>query len=362
MGDNIGWFVAKSRQMTDDAAHSTLHLINPLRNPYGGSERRTLETARQLACVAPVSVWCRRDAAPSLREEACARVINPFLLSFPRRGTLVFVGTYFSVGRWISLASPRRVVIIFNTDQPRWLRDNLSRIAHSGCSAEVIYTSRALRTRHGGAGPVLESPIDLERFAFRNPHDAPAQPFTVGRLSRDDSSKHHADDPALYRRLAAAGIRVRLMGATCLAPQLAGTPGIELLPAGAQEPLEFLRTLDAFIYRTADHWYEAFGRVVFEAMGAGVPVVCATRGGYAEHLTHGHTALLCDSTDEMSAAVLALRADPQRAAAMASEARVAAVAVQRNAQRQLVKLLAGRPQGDGEYAHDVFAATQSRGD
>ncbi|MEO6927606.1 MAG: glycosyltransferase, partial [Casimicrobiaceae bacterium] len=232
---------------------------------------------------------------------------------------LVFVGTYFSIGRWIALSAPARVVIIFNTDQPRWLRDNLSRITHSGCSAEVIYTSHALRVRHRGVGPVLESPIDLTRFPFRDPLNAPAQPFTVGRLSRDDASKHHAEDPALYRRLAAAGIRVRLMGATCLASQLADTPGIELLPAGAQSPLAFLRSLNAFIYRTADHWYEAFGRVVFEAMAAGVPVVCGSRGGYAGYLEHGRTALLGKSTADLAAAVLALRADSLLAATLACE-------------------------------------------
>ncbi len=341
---------------------STIHVINPLRNPYGGSERRTIETAQQLRRVAPVTVWCARDAAPRLRDEARARVINPLFASFPRRGTLVFVGTYFSVGRWIALSSPQRVVIIFNTDQPRWLRDNLTRITYSGCSAEVIYTSRALRTRHRGTGPVLESPIDLTRFAFRDRRRDTAAPFTIGRLSRDDASKHHAEDPMLYRRLAAAGIRVRLMGATCLASALAGTPGIELLPAGAEAPLDFLRSLDAFVYRTADHWYEAFGRVVFEAMAAGVPVVCASRGGYAEHLVHGRTAFLCDTTDEIEAAIIALRNDTARATAVAHAARRSVEVVQNHAARKLVKLLAGSPDNAAAYADDVFAATQSRGD
>ncbi|MEO8976550.1 MAG: hypothetical protein ABI552_12450, partial [Casimicrobiaceae bacterium] len=105
--------------MSHTTSDSAIHLVNPLRNVYGGSERRTIETAKQLRGSGPVTVWCARDAAPSLRDEACASVINPFLMSFPRRGTLVFVGTYFSIGRWIALSAPARVVIIFNTDQPR---------------------------------------------------------------------------------------------------------------------------------------------------------------------------------------------------------------------------------------------------
>ena len=283
---------------------AALHLINPLRNPYGGSERRTVETARLLRRAFPVEVWCASDAAASLRREVDARVIDPASDSIPRHGTLVFVGTYFSVGGWIARASPRRVLIMYNTDQPHWLRYNLSRIARSGVSAEVIYTSQALRARHGGVGPVLESPIDLEQFAFRDPRDVAPRPFTVGRHSRDDAAKHHADDPALYRRLAAAGIHVRLMGATCIAQHVAGTPGIEVLPEGTQAPLDFLRTLDAFVYRTSDAWYEAFGRVIFEAMAAGVPVVCGLEGGYAGYLEHGRSALLGNNSGELATAVL----------------------------------------------------------
>lgn len=345
--------------MPTNPADATLHLINPLRNPYGGSERRTIETARLLRRVAPVEVWCARDCAPSLRREAGAQVINPALMSFPRRGTLVFVGTYFSVGRWIALASPKRVVIIFNTDQPHWLRDNLSRISHSGCSADVIYTSSELRARHRGVGPVMESPIDLAQFSFRDPADvAGRRPYTVGRHSRDDPSKHHAEDPALYRRLAAAGIRVRLMGATCLASQLADTPGIELLPEGAAEPIDFLRSLDAFVYRTSDNWYEAFGRVVFEAMAAGVPVACASRGGYAGYLEHGRSALLATSTDELMTSLLALRDDPPMAAGIARAARRAFEAVQRDARRQLIRLLVGEPSPGDAAALERFAMTQ----
>jgi glycosyltransferase involved in cell wall biosynthesis len=348
-------------QTQDDA---TLHLINPLRNPYGGSEQRTLETARLLRRSGPLQVWCAPNAAQELIDKADARALNPLMFAFPRRGTIVFVGTYFSVGRWIGLATPTRVVVIFNTDQPRWLRDNLARITSCGRSAEVIYTSVGLRARHHGAGPVMESPIDLDRFAFRAPLPATLRPFTVGRYSRDDPSKHHADDPALYRRLVAMGIRVRLMGATCLAPQLRGVEGIELLPEGTQTPQAFLASLDAFVYRTADTWYEAFGRVIFEAMAAGVPIVCARRGGYTSYTTHGHSALVTDTTDEIVAALQSLRDDPVQAAAMARIARGVVENVQRNARRQLIALLRGAPSEHSRDVHDVFAATgpSPRGD
>lgn len=321
----------------------TLHLINPLRNRYGGSDRRTIETRQLLSDHCDVNVWCASDASPQLKREAGARVINPLLFRFPRRGTLVFVGAYYSIGRWIGLTSPARVLVIFNTDQPRWLRNNLARIASSGCSAEVIYTSYGLRDRHNGVGPVLESPIDLTNFSFRDPAEARERPFTVGRLSRDHASKHHAEDPALYKRLALAGIRVKLMGATQLAGVLAGTPGIEILPEGAMPPAQFLRGLDAFVYRTSHTWYESFGRVVFEAMAVGVPVVCAPAGGYAQYLIPGRTALLAEDTDKLASAILALRDNPVMAAELARSARAAVEAQQANAQRQSLALLLGDP-------------------
>ncbi|WP_404429369.1 glycosyltransferase [Sutcliffiella horikoshii] len=42
---------------------------------------------------------------------------------------------------------------------------------------------------------------------------------------------------------------------------------------GEIEPKEFLEKLDVFVYYTHPDWIEAFGRVIFEAMAAGVPVI-----------------------------------------------------------------------------------------
>jgi glycosyltransferase involved in cell wall biosynthesis len=353
--------IGHNRSVPRDDHDASLHLINPLRNPCGGSERRTIDMARLLrARHGDVTVWAARDASPGLVAEARAQVINPVLGRFPRHGTMVFVGTYFSVGRWIALASPRRVLVIFNTDQPHWLRDNLARIAASGCSAEVVYTSVGLRTRHRGVGPVLESTIDLTRFAFQDPRDAPSRVFTVGRLSRDDVTKHHAEDPALYRRLAAAGLRVRLMGATCIARELDGVPGIEILPEGAMSAQTFLRGLDAFVYRTSNTWYEAFGRVVFEAMAAGVPVACTAAGGFSHYLTSGANALIAQSTDELAGAVIALRDDAAFAARIARRARDDVEAIQRNADLRLIALMVDdSPRAGHAPAHVGAAAAAS---
>ncbi|WP_424929242.1 FkbM family methyltransferase [Amaricoccus tamworthensis] len=42
---------------------------------------------------------------------------------------------------------------------------------------------------------------------------------------------------------------------------------------GKKDPAEFLRNFDVFVYYTHPDWIESFGRVIFEAMAVGLPVV-----------------------------------------------------------------------------------------
>ena len=131
-----------------------------------------------------------------------------------------------------------------------------------------------------------------------------------GRLSRDVSRKHHPRDPYVYAALAAAGVDVRIMGGTCLRQRVVPELAESLLPAGAVPAADFLRGLDCFYYRTGERILEAFGRVVFEAMACGLPVVCSRRGGYADYITHGVNGFLFDTEDEAIALILRLRDDP----------------------------------------------------
>ena len=131
----------------------------------------------------------------------------------------------------------------------------------------------------------------------------------MGRLSRDIPEKHHPADPALYRCLAESGVRVRVMGAGSLEPAIGQGDGIELMPECSQDPVAFLQSLDCFVYRTADHLTEAFGRVVIEAMACGLPVVCHEHGGYAEVIESGRNGFLFRTNAEALALIQRLRSD-----------------------------------------------------
>ena len=302
-----------------DPVRPRVHLINPLWDPTGGADWRTIDTWRLLRAHADVRVWSEYIPADVFARFPIER-IRPLRLRFPRGGTFVFVGTYFRIGHWTRLAPSERVVIIYNTDQPDRLAKNLRRLQRGGHAVEVVYTSHALKRRHRGRGQVLESPIDTQRF---RPGYAsrPARAFTVGRLSRDIRSKHHEDDPALWRALAQAGHRVRLMGATCLAAEIGDVPNIELLPAGAEDPATFLRSLDCFVYRTSAGWFEAYGRVIAEAMASGLPIVAGHVGGYADHLRDAVNARLVTNTQEAIDRVTELAANADECARLGAAAR-----------------------------------------
>ncbi|MDQ2916194.1 MAG: glycosyltransferase [Pseudomonadota bacterium] len=318
-----------------------VHLVNPLWDASGGSDWRTIDTWRLLRPHADVRMWSEYSPAPAFAHYPVER-LRPWWLRFPRAGTLVFVGIYFRIGHWTRLASFERVVLIYNTDQPDRLAKYVERLERAGHRVDIIYTSRALRRRHRGRGRVLESPIDVQRFRpWRIVR--PARPFTVGRLSRDIRSKHHEDDPRLWRALAQAGCRVRLMGATCLGREIGDVPNIEVLPAGAEDPAAFLRSLDCFVYRTSAQWFEAYGRVVIEAMATGLPIVAGRRGGYTDHLRDRVNAMVIGDSDEAIERVMELRADVVAAMRLGSAARRDAVAL--NAEelpRRTVALLTAR--------------------
>ncbi|MBZ9795966.1 glycosyltransferase family 4 protein [Mesorhizobium sp. ES1-4] len=298
-----------------------IHLFNGFQNPFGGSERETLELYRLLSADSRVRLWATSSrVSEDLRREFPIRRVSPATRNVPDGGTYVFLGAHWRNKVWPYLIPrPRRLIYVFNTFHPKIiaLTTRMPRLLRWP-GAELVLISDFQRRVLGIEGVVHPSPIDIGRFSSLRAK--PDGPFTVGRMSRDTPDKHHDDDIALYEALLADGVAVRVQGGTLLKGKLAAHPGLELLPVGQIAAEEFLPTLDVFYYRSGSH-VETFGRVVFEAMACGLPVVCHSHGGYADHIRHGDNGFLFETTQQAARILADLKADPSLRAAVGRKAR-----------------------------------------
>lgn len=341
----------------------TIHIVNPLWNANGGSERRAVELAGLLAGQTRTRLWVDSGADTSwLPPGIPLSRLRPALLRFPRGGTLIFVGCYFEPSFWLRLAKPERIVVLVNTPNPEDLIQFMTRLGTLKISTpvELRYAAGWLSGWLGIPGPVDASPVDLERFRPRPTAAAAQRPFVIGRLSRNVTYKHHKNDIEVYRHLASEGCHVRIMGPPhWLVQALKGSPGIELLAPGRESAEDFLASLDCFYYRTDPSWVEPSGRVVFEAMASGLPVVCGP-GGYREWMRDGHDSLFVDSTEAALAGLQALAADRVRATTLGSEARRS---MERTFSRQALGELTHslREGSTGQPAHVILEVLSANG-
>lgn len=312
---------------------STLHLLGHFSEAYTGAERELLDIRRFLQGQRPVKVWSDVPLHPSYAGQDIT-VIQPFAQQFPKGGTLLIAGVHMRPGIWLKYAKFEQVILFYNLANHSQLFAAMESLRDStGVDPQLVFVSKLLQLSVGLPGRIARSLMDVQPFlaVAEERLQAAAQrgagrPFTVGRVSRDAPDKHHPEDPALYRMLASRGLRVRIMGGTCLTPALAGVEGVELLPAGAESTPSFYGSLDAFFYRTGAST-EAYGRVVVEAMAVGLPVVAHARGGYTEVMKHEVSGLLVKSQEEAYDAVMRLADDPGLCRQMGEAGRALALAV-----------------------------------
>ena len=122
-------------------ARREIHLVNPLWDPTGGADLRTVDLY-ELLCRRTIRCGCGASTG-SIRRSGHLDVSTIRPWRHPRDGTVVLVGVYFRNGGWIRRTDARRIVVIYNTDQPDRLQKTLQRIGER--PVQIVYTSDALR-------------------------------------------------------------------------------------------------------------------------------------------------------------------------------------------------------------------------
>ena len=154
--------------------------------------------------------------------------------------------------------------------------------------------------------------LSVDEFPFvERPRDLP---LTIGRLSRADPLKYPEDFPVFYEALALPDVRFRVMAWSEELAQKYRWHRFdhrwELLAPEAEPAVEFLQSLDLFVYTLGHRFTESWGRSTVEAMLTGaIPLVPAGHH-FASLIVHGESGYLCSDFLEFQSYARQLAEDP----------------------------------------------------
>jgi glycosyltransferase involved in cell wall biosynthesis len=248
------------------------------------------------------------------------------------------------------IGAPRPVVDVRDALPPGPMAAAV-RWALRASSRALVFNSQYTRREFGPTRPaetvVVYPPVDVERFtgAEVSNRRTPNGPLTMGVIGQITPWKAQDDAIRILARLRTRfpSLRLRIVGSVVFAG-----PGVTLdneafgttLVALAQElgvadAVEFAGAIEDVdsVFASLDvvlvpSWQEPFGRVVAEAMAAGVPVVATSRGGPAELIEDGASGYLAEprNPDAWLEPVSGLLADTKLRARICLEGRRRVVA------------------------------------
>lgn len=195
-------------------------------------------------------------------------------------------------------AKERGLTLVWSSEM-MWHHQGELEAVRDGLIDKVLYTSavqeRVLSPGYGELpGLITGNYIDPSFFPFKERRN---EVFTIGRLSRADPVKYPEDFPVFYECLELPEVRFRVMAWDDTLGHKYRWHRFdarwELLKAEQQSAVEFLQSLDLFVYPLGHNFTESWGRSTVEAMLTGaIPLV--PPGHHLENLMiHGETGFIC---------------------------------------------------------------------
>lgn len=215
---------------------------------------------------------------------------------------------------WSWLMREWPVIYVHHSAVRPWLPHALADVFVSEHLAAMYANLTARMRRHF----VVPPGIDSAHFAAID-RPAGGGRCVIGRHSSGGAAKYPR---ALLEILREVGTTSIIVGGA--EPYRDADPTLFSFPAiGAREPVDFLRDIDVFVYRSDST--ETWCRAVTEAMAAGLPCVADRKGGIVEQIEDGVTGFLCDSDAQFVDRLRLLVRNPALRFEMGMRARVEAM-------------------------------------
>ena len=257
------------------------------------------------------ALWSVDIPHPALAEYGI-NLVRPYQGKVPASGRLTVVGTEVIIGSWYD-SSRFETVTLFNH---QFSPSGFNRIMHRmtvQCIQPVAlqYTNAQLKYKTGLPGSIVELPLNAERIFKTSTEDRTDNTrgrtrFTLGRITADDLMHHHPGDVGLYRNLAAAGIRIKILGGNSLKPWLVGIENIQLLAYEFNQIGEFLSGLDCIYFNTPPTQVEGPSQAMAAAMYMKLPIFAYAGGGYAALIRKYEQGVLFKNQDEAFDSIMRL--------------------------------------------------------
>lgn len=201
------------------------------------------------------------------------------------------------------LAKEKGTKVIWSAEM-MWHREGEKKAIEDGYVDKVLYVSEIQKSRlsypDNVPWAITGNYINPDQFPFKERDNVR---FTIGRLSRADPDKYPEDFPVFYELLSIPNVKFRVMA---WSDELRAKykwhdfdDRWDLLGESQENQLEFLYSLDLFVYPLGHKFTESWGRSTVEAMLTGaIPFV--QTGHHLENLIEsGQSGYVLDDFEEV---------------------------------------------------------------